>query len=377
MTDDARFSSGARHPEPLEGRPGFADQGEPARRLACAIAFTDAGDELCERLREALSSLGWQTEVACGHGPGRVPLENWTQDAFGRADALVFVGALGIAVRAIAPFLRDKTQDPAVLVIDEAGRWVIPALSGHIGGANALGRQIAERIGAEPVVTTASDVRGVWSPDGWASACGAIVGNPSAVKAVSSRLLAGKTIALSCDFPLAGALPSGVAVQDGDDGRDARKSRSDVHIGWKRVDDASCVQLVIPSVRVGVGCRRGVSEQAVEQAVDRALELVRADPRAVESLHTIDLKAEEPALLALCRHRGWRFVVHDADRLRAVSGSVSPSAFVESVTGVDNVCERAALADGGALLLPKSAHDGVTVALALSDVTVCLTEEGR
>ena len=102
-------------------------------------------------------------------------VEEWAARAFGRSEALVFVGAAGIAVRAIAPCLRHKSTDPAVVVVDEAGRYAVPILSGHLGGANDLARRIAALTGAEAVLTTATDVNGVFAADQWARRQGLLV----------------------------------------------------------------------------------------------------------------------------------------------------------------------------------------------------------
>lgn len=130
------------------------------------------------------------------------------------------------------------------------------------------------------------------------------------------------------------------------------------------------------SVRVGVGCRRGAGLAQVASLVDRALQLAGACPLAVRELHTIDLKAEEPALAGLCDRRGWRLVAHPAQELAQVDGSVSSSEFVERVTGVDNVCERAALFGGGELVIPRLAEGGATAAVAVRSRPVRLVGDG-
>ena len=111
---------------------------------------------------------------------------------FAQADALIFVGAVGIAVRAIAPHCKSKATDPAVVVLDECGRFAVPLLSGHLGGANALARALAEACGAIPVITTATDANGVFAVDEWAKAQGCAVLEPERIKLVSGALLAGQ-----------------------------------------------------------------------------------------------------------------------------------------------------------------------------------------
>lgn len=128
---------------------------------------------------------------------------------------------------------------------------------------------------------------------------------------------------------------------------------------------------MIPKIlRLGLGCRRGASEEAIAAAVDRVLTERCLSPRAVLGVYTIDMKRDEPGLLAFCRSRAWPLTCYTAEELSAVEGDFTPSLFVHSVTGVDNVCERAAALAGGALLVRKQALNGVTAALAAVPFTV-------
>lgn len=188
-------------------------------RVSC-IAFTERGYALAERTARALSDcaqtgeddLGWDVSVSRGFGEGKADLRAWTALAWEASDALLFVGAAGIAVRAIAPHVASKATDPAVVVIDEAGRFAVPLLSGHLGGANELAQTVARAAGAIPVITTATDVRGVWAVDTWARCAGLAVSNPEAIKRVSARLLSGGRVALYSDMPISGQPPEGVDI---------------------------------------------------------------------------------------------------------------------------------------------------------------------
>ena len=149
------------------------------------LAFTEKGLALAQKLASALPG----TVDRCGHGgPG---LADWAAEQFAHADALIFVGAVGIAVRAIAPHCRNKAVDPAVVVLDECGHFAVPILSGHLGGANDLARALAAVCGAVPVITTATDANGVFAVDAWARHQNCAVLEPERIKRVSSRLLAG------------------------------------------------------------------------------------------------------------------------------------------------------------------------------------------
>lgn len=286
-----------------------------------AIAFTQKGQS-------------WQDALGVPVDRG-IPVMQWTRERFHQADALLFIGACGIAVRAIAPHVRDKTTDPAVVVMDEMGKHVIPILSGHIGGANELAMLIAQKTGAVPVITTATDVRGVTAIDSWAAAHDCAIQNPGAIKAVSSAALAGQT--------------PGVAITE------------------REIDPPFPVTLFLRprTLALGVGCKKGVNADLFEENARSFLRQCGVSLLSVKQLATIDLKKEEPALLRFCQKYHLPLQTYSADALRAVPGLFSHSDFVEKTVGVGNVCERAAVkACGGALLAGKTAMKGMTFALA-------------
>ena len=222
--------------------------------------------------------------------PLPAPCARSTGPLFAWADALVFVGAAGIAVRSIAPWVRDKRTDPAVLCVDELGRFIVPLLSGHIGGANALALRLAEGLGAVPVVTTATDVNGRFSVDAWAARQGLFLDSMKAAKAVSAAILEGP-VPLCCDFPVEGELPPGVVRGDG--------GAVGVCVSWRRKAPFRETLLLVPPVlRLGLGCRRGIAPEAVRAAVEQVLDQHGIHPRAVKGAASIDLKRDEAGLLA-------------------------------------------------------------------------------
>ena len=177
------------------------------------LAFTAKGLALAQKLAAAYPG----SVTRCGHEAGQVHLADWTARQFAGSDALVFVGAVGIAVRAIAPHCQSKAQDPAVVVLDECGRFAVPILSGHLGGSNDLARALAAVCGAVPVITTATDANGVFAVDEWAKHQNCTVLEPERIKLVSGALLAGKTVQFASDWPIAGAPPDGITAGDAPD----------------------------------------------------------------------------------------------------------------------------------------------------------------
>ncbi|MBR6429246.1 MAG: cobalt-precorrin 5A hydrolase [Clostridia bacterium] len=279
--------------------------------------------------------------------------------AFGDSDALVFVSSCGIAVRCISPFIKSKLEDPAVVVVDETGAFAISLLSGHIGGANGLAKRLACALGGTAVITTATDANGRFSVDSWASSQGFSISSTDAAKAVSAAILEGDVPFVS-DFDVKGALPKGLYA--GEDGA--------IGIYLTYADESAApfdvtLRLVPKCVVLGIGCRRGTPAESIKYAVDKTLTYHGIDFSAVKSAASIDLKRDEAGLLEYCREAGLDISFYSAEELNAVKGDFTPSVFVKLTTGVDNVCERAALLCADELIIKKTAENGVTVAAAL------------
>lgn len=312
------------------------------------LAFTEKGFALAGSLAEALGG----SAARCGRPDS---LSSWTQKHFAEADGLVFVGAVGIAVRAIAPFIEKKWKDPAVVAVDECARFAVPLLSGHLGGANRLARAIGEVCGAQPVITTATDVNGVFAVDEWASCQGMAVVDPQHIKHISGRLLAGDSIRVYSACPIEGECPPGV--------QHTETLPADVAVSVRR--EEVVLSLAPKTVVLGVGCRKGTPRSTIEAVLERFLQQSGLQIEAICTVASIDLKKEEPGLVEFCRRHGWPFETRTAEQLRQTPGDFTPSVFVQGVTGVDNVCERSAAAvSGGSVFLKKFAADGVTMAAA-------------
>ena len=284
------------------------------------------------------------------------PLAEFMEPLFRWADQLVFIGSTGMAIRAIAPWVRDKKTDPGVTVVDEQGTFVISLLSGHIGGANGLTRCLARALGATPVITTATDVNGKFSVDDWAARNNVHIGSMAAAKAVSAAILE-EDLPMLCDFPVITALPRGVVP--------GSEGPLGIYIGVERKEPFGQTLALTPRIlQLGIGCRRDTPEENLERAVIHVLESHGIRREAIACAASIDLKANEPGLLSFCEKWALPVRFYSAEELARVEGDFSPSEFVKRITGVDNVCERAALLGAERIIIHKTAMDGVTVALA-------------
>jgi len=297
-----------------------------------------------------------------GFLPIRRPSKPFYGPIFNDVDAMVFVGSVGIAVREIAPHVRDKATDPAVVSIDELGKFSVPLLSGHIGGANDLALALAETIGATPVITTATDINKKFSVDAWAARKGLVIASLSRAKAVSAAILE-QNVPLKSDFSIVTNLPNGVVLADSGD--------MGIRISVFKDEPYERTLRLIPKVlHLGIGCRKGTPTEAIREAVERVLQEYNIDRRAIKCVASIDLKKEEAGLLEFCAEQKLPVQFYTAGELKAVPGDFTPSEFVQSITGVDNVCERSALVRAKELIVRKTAMNGVTVALAAEHMEV-------
>ena len=330
-------------------------------------AFTKQGKETAAELLGKMPSLHlkWREDE---------PLQEWTGEAFADHQPLLFVGACGIAVRTIAPFVRDKLTDSPVLVMDEKGKHIIPILSGHIGGANELACRLAEASGAEPVLTTATDVNHIFAVDVFAGKNGLRIENREGIRYISDKLLRGQQVTVQLDeaFPFRiseAELPEGLVLYDGKKRTDLSPDlvistmQNKIRKQNKVRKNADILYLTAKPYVLGIGCKKGKSLAELRSFVQRHLNAKqRRDCYAIAS---IDLKAEEIGLQELAQYYGIPLITYSSEELSQVKGAFSESDFVKETTGVGSVCERAAVCLGkGRLLQKKIAEDGMTLAVA-------------
>ncbi|SED70939.1 precorrin-3B C(17)-methyltransferase [Streptomyces sp. KS_5] len=291
------------------------------------ISATAAGAAARARLAAA-----WPDRVRVYDGP----VGDAVRRAFAECEQLVCFLATGAVVRLIAPLLGDKTADPGVVCVDEGGRFAVSLVGGHGGGANELAREVGELLGAEPVVTTATDAVGVPGLD--------TLGLPveGDVAGVSRALLDGEPVALRAE--VAWPLPPLRAGAEG--AYTIRVTDRLVEPGEREV------VLRPPSLVVGVGASRGAPADQVLGLVESALRDAGLSPASLAELATVDAKADEPGILEAAERLGVPLVTHSADEL-AVVEVPNPSDAPLAAVGTPSVAEAAALVGGGELLVPK------------------------
>ena len=304
------------------------------------VAVTTAGRTSAARLDAA-----WPGRTRRYDGPAKQVLPR----AWAECDDIVCFLAVSATTRIIAPLLKSKWTDPAVVCVDESARHAVALVGGHAAGANELAARVAGVLGAEPVVTTATDVTGLPGLDtlGWPA--------EGAIAAVSRALLDKTPTILETDvtWPIP-ALP----VTAGG----AAEHRIVITDRIVPANDRTVV-LRPPSLVVGVGASRGVSEEEVLGLIAEALVSAGLSAASVTALATVEAKAAEEGIVAAARRRSWPVITHPADRLASVPVP-NPSDAVLAAVGTPSVAEAAALASADELVAEKRKSAMATVAIA-------------
>lgn len=316
----------------------------------------------------------------------------WAKIQMQERNTILFIGACGIAVRAIAPYLTDKLHDSPVLVMDERGEYVIPILSGHMGGANEIARQLGKITGAVPVITTATDINDKFAVDLFAKKNGFYIVNKEGIAKVSSKVLAGEEITVSVEPGYESGLiwerydfrrkkeisDDNALVQPGLSAEDSLPAGIDIVpypptryvdiVITSREDAFDAAILLKPKEYViGLGCKKGKSADEIEHFIRRKLSEYGISTAQIFALSSISNKSDEQGIISWCRKENIPFLIYTAEELQAVEGEFKKSSFVQEQVGVDNVCERAALkacGESGQLICGKCAENGMTFALA-------------
>ncbi|WP_415718642.1 cobalt-precorrin 5A hydrolase [Maridesulfovibrio sp.] len=293
-------------------------------------------------------------------------LKDIVADKFSRYESHVFVAASGIVVRLIAPYLKSKDIDPAVVVVDQNGEFAISLVSGHLGGANELARLLGDKIGAVPVITTATDCSGVPSIDLMARDQGLVIGAIGAIKHINSAMLDGEKVSVYDPdgyLNLTGLNEYFVVV---DSVAKLPEFRCGIVVDWQVHDLPERVLTLYPRcLSLGVGCRRGASADEILKLVRSVVVENGLAMDSIFSVGSIDAKKDEAGLLEAAAILGLEPKFFSADELDEIEVA-NPSDMVMKHMGVAGVCEAAAMKLAGAtqILVPKTKSTRVTAAIA-------------
>ena len=327
------------------------------------LASTDRGVLLAEQLRRELEgSIVFSTRPG-----GAATVQSITSIAdfltasFVDYEAFIFIGALGICVRSIAPYVQDKATDPAIVNLDDHGQFVQPVLGGHLGGANDLARRLARVLGAQAVITTASDLQNIWALDTLAARFGWQAAPSGPLNQLISLFVNNAKTALLLDVQDEGTRwlektrPPFVDVFYNRDEIDWGQYQLLLAVTYRPL--AVPVPVLVffaPVLHLGMGCSRGIEADLLEASVRAQLTEHQLAPESVKSINSIDIKHDEVAFLALAERWGVPLLTYPAEALNAQT-TPNPSEVVLRKLGVPSVGEAAAqVASGnGRLLLEK------------------------
>ncbi|MCL4456981.1 MAG: precorrin-3B C(17)-methyltransferase [Nitrospirae bacterium] len=299
---------------------------------------------------------------------------NEVSDLWDKHKNLIFIMAAGIVVRTIAPLIKNKKTDPAVVVLDETGKYAISLLSGHIGGANDLAKDIAEFLKGEAVITTASDVNNLTAIDIWANENNLSIENMEIMPHVATRYINNGALRIYSEIEI--ALPDEfLRVNDPRFADVFVTNKKDIYLKNPQCSSAECstgschvkeqLYLRPKNLIAGIGCNSNTSSDEMEDAVRTVLDENNLSFLAIHSIATIYIKGNEQGLKAFAEKYNLKINTFTADELNTVEGILKSDA-VFKATGANAVSEPAALLASGAseLLIPKHKRGNVTVAIA-------------
>ncbi|MGG4451435.1 cobalt-precorrin 5A hydrolase [Brevibacillus porteri] len=291
---------------------------------------------------------------------------------------LIIIISLGAVIRMIAPLLEDKKKDPGVVVVDDRGENVISVLSGHLGGANELAREVAAVMGARPIITTASDVQKTIPVDLFGRRFGWEWDSAEKLTPVSASVVNEERVAVinesgeldwwMHDTPMPPSIKEYATIAEAK--ADQPQAALVVSHRLLTPEEQSILDngvLYRPKVIVlGMGCNRGTSAEEIEAVIKETLDELQFSIKSVRALATIELKKDEAGLIAVCEKYGWPFVWYSPEELNQVEIS-DPSDTVFKFTGAYGVSEPAAKLYAGAdeLVLTKKKSGNTTISVGL------------
>ncbi len=288
-------------------------------------------------------------------------------EAFHQYQGIIFIMATGIVVRTLAPLIISKDSDPAIVVMDEKANNVISLLSGHLGGANELTQFLASQLDANPVITTSTDVNDVIAFDNFAKRNGLIIDFIGNIKYISDKMIHKEHVEFYSDLSIKGTLPANMeeiadfAAYHTDESGLLITYRSDYIALAKK-----SLALIPPVLVLGFGCRKGKTKAEIELAIEQFLAQHKIDKRAIYSMATIEVKAEEEGLLEYCESENMPLKIFTIEEVVTIEEQFTGSEFVKQTIGVKAVsapCAYLLAGNDSKEIVGKTKCGGITLAL--------------
>lgn len=333
-------------------------------KIAC-ISFTQLGKEIGEKLVKLSSKNNEYTVHHFINSEINGGIKSIIVCLFDEYDGLIFISATGIAVRLINPYIINKTVDPAIVVVDDEGNFSISLLSGHIGGANEVAKWVADTIGAIPVITTASDNRGIESIDLFAMKNNYYMENMRAIKDITAMMVNKNKIGFYSELKEVIKYDNLKIIDNFQDIDHSIKgviivsSQKDINIPYEKY-----CRLIPKNINIGIGCRRGMEGKRIIEAIENILTQLNLSFNAIKAIGTIEVKKDEIGIIEACNHFNCPLKIFTLEEIKKVEDNFPKSQFVKETIGVYSVSEPSAHLLGGKMLTGKIKIDGITISIS-------------
>lgn len=331
-------------------------------KIAC-LSFTDKGRLIGEKLKKVSNSkykIDLYSNKDIDGGIKKIFKSIWN-----KYYGIIFISATGIAFRMSAPFIKHKTVDPAIIVIDDLGRFSISLLSGHIGGGNQLTKDMAEAIEAIPVITTATDGRNIESIDIFAKRNNYYIEDIKSITPITSMMVNGQSIALYTEDKKKINYNKLKIVRNLKDIEDKIKGLIVVSSN-KKFENINIPYTILrpKNINIGIGCRKGVACEKIIEAIEEELKKFNLSKESIKSIGTVEVKKDEKGIIEASKYFNCPLKIFTIEDIRKVENKFSKSEFVKDTIGVYSVSGPVAFLQGGNMVSEKSTHSGITISIS-------------
>ncbi|MGG7077817.1 cobalt-precorrin 5A hydrolase [Clostridium sardiniense] len=315
------------------------------------ISVTEKGNVIAEKIKENINCKVFFKSRE------NLDLKNITKEFMEELDGVIFISSTGIAVRFIAPYLKSKTKDPAIVVVDVNNNFTISLVSGHLGGANELTLKVSKILNNTPVITTATDGMNIEAPDMIAKKNNLLIDNLKVCKEVASLIVNNKEVYFKDEKDIIYAPKGYIKTEEIQDDMILVTNKLDIPKRDK------LLKLIRKDIVLGIGCRKDTDEKKLRKFVLKALKENNYDQKSVIKIGSIDIKKKEKAIISLANYLGCEFVTFNKDEINSVEADYEGSDFVFKTVGVRCVCEPVIYLMDGKVKVKKIKHEGMTLSI--------------
>lgn len=334
-------------------------------KIAC-LSFTEKGKELGDKLEDLSQENRQYIIYHYANEEVEGGIKSILNNIWKEHDGIIFISSTGIAVRMINPYIKDKTIDPAVVVIDDWGRFSISLLSGHLGGANELANWIGIKINATPVITTASDNRKIEAVDLFAKNNNYYIEDMKSLTKITAMMVNGKTIGFYSEDNKIIDYPNLIFLEDLEninyqiDGLLIVSSQK-----VEKIDSKIPTTYLRPkNINIGIGCRKDTEGKNIIEAIEDALGKISLSNKSIKAIGTVEVKKDEKGIIEAARYFNCPMKIFTIDEIKEIEDKFEKSQFVKDTIGVYSVSEPSAYLLGGKLLTSKSKYNGITISIS-------------